>query len=143
MDSQEICDRSSNSTEGDRFQEICDRSSNSTGTVDSEENSDQEVHRIGHVNLLETYATSRQKICKCSNSRGFHFFIFFQKKSSKVLKTCSKTGILNVCMLKPNAIIGGSFGLWRSFQIHKNQVLKNTVDRTRVHPLFSLRKYRL
>ena len=30
--------------------------------VDSEENSDQEVHRIGHVNLLETYATSRQKI---------------------------------------------------------------------------------
>ena len=62
IDSQEICDRSSNSTEGDRFQEICDRSSNSTGTVDSEENSDQEVHRIGHVNLLETYATSRQKI---------------------------------------------------------------------------------
>ena len=43
-------------------QEICERSSNSTGTVDSEENSDQEVHRIGRVNLLETYATSRQKI---------------------------------------------------------------------------------
>ena len=33
-----------------------------TVQVDSEENSDQEVHRIGHVNLLETYATSRQKI---------------------------------------------------------------------------------
>ena len=32
-----------------------------TVQVDSEENSDQEVHRIGHVNLLETYATSRQK----------------------------------------------------------------------------------
>ena len=75
----------------------------------------------------KSYATSSQKIWRCSNSRGFHFFILFPKKSSKVLKTCSKTGILNVCMLKPNAIIGGSF--WRSFQIHKNQVLKNTVDR--------------
>ena len=75
---QEICDRSSNRTEGDRLQKfvvgdpivrkVIDSKKFVTGRptvpvqVDSEENSDQEVHRIGHVNLLETYATSRQKI---------------------------------------------------------------------------------
>ena len=37
VDSQEICDRLSNSTEGDRLQEICDRSSNSTGRLRREQ----------------------------------------------------------------------------------------------------------
>ena len=148
IESQEICDRSSNRTEGDRLQKFVIGDPIVRKVIDSKKfvtghptvpvmyrqtpkrTVIKKSHRIGHVNLLETYATSRQKIQRCSNSRGFHFFILFQKKLSKVLKTCSKTGILNVCMLKPNAIIGGSF--WRSFQIHKNQVLKNTVDRTHV-----------
>ena len=87
-----------------------------------------EVHRIGHVNHIPHYVRKSED---AQIVAGFTFYTF-SKKVTKVLKTCSKTGILNVCMLKPNAIIGGSF--WRSFQIHKNQVLKNTVDRTRVHP---------
>ena len=76
IESQEICDRSSNRTEGDRLQKfvvgdpivrkVIDSKKFVTGRptvqVDSEENVIKKCHRIGHVNLLETYATSRQKI---------------------------------------------------------------------------------
>ena len=90
MNSQEICDRSSNSTEGDRLPRICDRSFNSTGGDKFQARlviKIQDIHRIGHVNLLRLYV---RKSKDAQIVAGFTFSHFFKKCHQNVFKTCQK-----------------------------------------------------